>query len=151
MRQLFSLAVVLGVLGTLVMNAQIANGDETPPQVEGGAESVLPSTDEAPLEEQEGAIVVPPGAVVGEVSPQALSDCPAGAVCGWSDLKFGGQGGQISWWSGPGCYAHLNNNPLYSFANNTIWTVRLGGQGNLPPWEHNVVLWGVYGEICWPV
>lgn len=134
MRKLFGIVALLGVLGTFLVSAQIAGAEEPTPIGEPTVE--------------ESSASIPPGAVVGEISPQALSECPAHAMCGWAGGEYKGK---ISWWSETqlGCHNHAGNTPLYSFANNTNFVVRLGGRGSIGWGEHFTLPFAVYGEICW--
>jgi hypothetical protein len=107
-------------------------------------------TEEAPTPIEEGA-VVPPGASVGVISPQALGDCPARAMCAWGDAHGGEYTPPLSWWpeESVGCHSHAGNERLYAFYNLTDFRVRLGGQGYIYYPEHFTVPFGVTGEICW--
>ena len=114
------------------------------------AETAPPVAEQAPTPGEAGAsISTPSGAIAGNLSPLALSECPAGGVCAWAEGEYRGK---FSWWLGSqtGCHAHADNTPLYSFWNRTQnYTVRLGGQGSIGPGEHFTVPFGVYGELCW--
>lgn len=109
---------------------------------------VIPSMASAELAETAPPLAEP-GAIAGNLSPQALSECPSGGVCAWAEGEYRGK---FSWWLGSqtGCHGHAENTPLYSFWNRTQnYTVRLGGQGSIAPGEHFTVPFGVYGELCW--
>ena len=73
-------------------------------------------------------------------------------MCAWSGSEWNGE---LSWWypSDFGCHNHANNPKLRSFWNDTPYTVRIGGWGNLGPGLGLQIPSGDYitGEICWPV
>jgi hypothetical protein len=113
------------------------------------AETAPPIAGQATPSEAEASVTIPLGASAGNLSPQALSECPSGGVCAWAEGEYRGK---FSWWLGSqtGCHGHADNTPLYSFWNRTQnYTVRLGGQGSIQPGEHFTVPFGVYGELCW--
>lgn len=85
-------------------------------------------------------------------SPKALSQCPANAVCAWSQADFQGN---FSFWSASdtGCKNHANNPNIRSGFNRTGFNVRFGGGPTLSPGTGFSLIQGnpIIGLICWPV
>jgi hypothetical protein len=88
-----------------------------------------------------------------EIESAALYQCPANAVCAWSQLYFEGA---FSWWPywATGCHDHANNPYIRSGYNNTGYWVRFGGVVTLAPYSGfavNPAANPITGRICWPV
>ena len=114
--------------------------------------SFLASPEEAPAPEETApeTVTAPEG---GEVSPMSLGQCPANAVCAWSQNNYEGN---FSWWpaSDTGCHNHASNPYIRSGFNNTGYWVRYGGGPTMPPYTGFGLKAGensITGLICWPV
>jgi Peptidase inhibitor family I36 len=116
--------------------------------------SILAPPEEPPASEEAAPETVPPpeGTEGGEVSPMSLGQCPANAVCAWSQTNYEGN---FSWWpaSDTGCHSHASNPNIRSGFNNTGYSVRYGGGPTMPPYTGfglNAGANSITGLICWP-
>jgi hypothetical protein len=144
MRKLALLFALVSAMGVFAVSASGATAGEVGPEpgVSATEEGVLPTGNEPGV----GIVLMSPA----QMSPLAISQCPANAVCAWEARAFEGN---FSWFaaSETGCHPHPGLPEMRSGYNNTHHTVFYGPEEIKEgvAWNLEVGKNPIVGQICW--